>query len=299
MLSGLNDKVARVTGGGSGIGRGIALRLAEEGARVVIIGRSEGPLQETAAEAKRIYLIVGDIADSAEVERIVIELAEHFGQLDGVINNAGMASVTPFSQMTMDEFDTTFATNVRGLVNLTLQSLPMLKASRGSVTNISTSIVDKPMTNMSAYAASKAAVNTFTRVWAKGLASGGVRVNSFGVGPIWTSIYEKTELSAVKTQAHVDRAKQIVPLGRFGTVEEVAAVVAFLTSDEASFVTGSDYAKTRRRSSAWNGAARPLQGIPSMPGARLFGFFSQSASRGRLPGGALPVSGGFGRWRRV
>ncbi len=95
---------------------------------------------------------------------------------------------------------------------------------------------------MSTYAASKAAVNMFTRVWAKELATDGIRVNSVGVGPIETPIYEKTDLSEKAAQEHVANVKRVVPLGRFGKAEEVASVVAFLASDEASFVTGSDYA---------------------------------------------------------
>lgn len=95
---------------------------------------------------------------------------------------------------------------------------------------------------MANYAASKAAMNMLTRVWAKELAADGVRVNSVAVGPIWTPIYEKTDLPPDEAKAHVERVRQGIPLGRFGTPEEVAAVVAFLASDEASLVTGADYA---------------------------------------------------------
>lgn len=98
------------------------------------------------------------------------------------------------------------------------------------------------MANMGVYAASKAAVNMFTRVWAKELASDGIRVNSVGVGPIETLIYDKTALSPEEAQKHVERVKSIVPLGRFGTADEVTSVVAFLASAEARYVTGSDYA---------------------------------------------------------
>ncbi|WP_316862173.1 SDR family oxidoreductase [uncultured Cohaesibacter sp.] len=242
MLIGLKDKVAIVTGGGNGIGRGITERLVDEGAKVVIVGRTENTLVETASQSNDISYKLADISKTEDVTRLLKDVVDQYGRLDVLVNNAGMAPVTPFSKLDMVEFDAVFATNVRGLVDLSLQALPMLKQSKGSIINISTSIVGKPMANMSVYAASKAAVNSFTRVWAKELAGDGVRVNSVGVGPIWTSIYEKTQLSEEEAQAHVERVKQIVPMGRFGTVEEVASIVAFLASTEASFVTGADYA---------------------------------------------------------
>lgn len=242
MFASLDGKTALVTGGGSGIGRGIAKRLADEGADVVIIGRTEASLKEASREHDRISWVVADIGRPEDIAHALAETKARHGKLDILVNNAGVAPVTAFSDVDMREYDEVFLINVRGLVDLTKQALPMLKESKGNIVNISTSIVGKPMANMSTYAASKAAVNTFSRVWAKELAGDGIRVNSVGVGPIWTSIYDKTDLSPEAAREHVDRVKQIVPLGRFGTVEEVASVVAFLASDEASFVTGSDYA---------------------------------------------------------
>lgn len=242
MFSGLENRIALVTGGGSGIGLGIAKRLADEGANVVIIGRTEASLKESASQSDRISYVVADVGKTEDLARALEQTKARHGGLDILVNNAGVAPVTPFSQLDMAEYDEVFQVNVRGLVDLSRQALPLLKASKGNIVNISTSIVDKPMANMSTYGASKAAVNMFTRVWAKELAGDGVRVNSVGVGPIWTPIYKKTELSAEEAQKHVDRVKQIVPLARFGTIEEVASVVAFLASSEAGFVTGSDYA---------------------------------------------------------
>ncbi|ANK85502.1 MULTISPECIES: SDR family NAD(P)-dependent oxidoreductase [unclassified Rhizobium] len=242
MMVGLNGKTALVTGGGTGIGRGIAKRLAHEGVDVIIIGRTESALKESASQHDRIFYVTADIGKPADIARVLSEISARHGKLDILVNNAGVAPVTPFSELDMSEYDNVFLVNVRGLVDLTKQSLPLLKQAKGNVINISTSVVAKPLPNMSTYAASKASVNMFTRVWAKELAKDGVRVNSVGVGPIETPIYEKTDQSPEEAQAHIDRVKQIVPMGRFGTVEEVASVVAFLASDQASFVTGSDYA---------------------------------------------------------
>ena len=237
----LENKTALVTGGGSGIGRTLADRLAREGADVLIIGRNEQSLKDSAGQNEKIAYVVADITRTEDNERVIAEIKKRFGKLDILVNNAGVAPVVPFAEAAISEFDSVFTVNVRGLVDLSQLALPLLKESRGNVVNISSTMVSKPMANMSLYAASKAAVNTLTRVWAKELAQDGVRVNSVGVGPIETPIYDKTDLSAKDAQAHLETVRRLIPMGRFGTAEEVASVVVFLASDEASFVTGSDY----------------------------------------------------------
>jgi NAD(P)-dependent dehydrogenase (short-subunit alcohol dehydrogenase family) len=184
-------KTALVTGAGTGIGRAIAKRLADEGATVLIIGRTEDTLRESASQHSQISYLVADIERPEDNERILSEIQKRYGKLDVLVNNAGVAPVTSFAQMPMSEYDKVFGVNVRALVDLTQQSLSLLKQTQGNVVNISTSIVYKPMMNMSPYAASKAAVNMLSRVWAKELASDGIRVNPVGVGPIETPIYEK------------------------------------------------------------------------------------------------------------
>lgn len=241
-MTNLSGRTALVTGGGTGIGRAIAKTLAEAGAEVTIIGRTEATLRDAAAQHDGIAFLVADLGRSDDLARVMADISARQGRLDILVNNAGVAPVTPFAQLDMAEFDQVFQSNVRGLVDLTRQALPLLRSSRGNVINISTSIVARPMANMGIYAASKAAVNMLTRVWAKELAGDGIRVNSVGVGPIETPIYDKTDLSPEQAQQHLDRVRRTVPLGRFGTVDEVANVVLFLASDAASYVTGADYA---------------------------------------------------------
>ena len=238
----LQNKVAIITGGGSGIGQELALRLASEGVRVHILGRSGGPLQETAAMHDNIQYSVADVGNSDDLANVIKTVESTYGQLDIVINNAGMAPVTPLEQQTMEEVNRTFRVNVYGVIDLSRQALPLLKQYKGNIINIGSAVAANPPANMSVYASSKAAVVSLTKVWAKELAKDGIRVNSISVGPIWTPIYEKTSLSEEEKRAHEESINRMVPLGRFGSVDEVASLVAFVASDEASYVTGADFA---------------------------------------------------------
>lgn len=238
----LQQKVALVTGGGSGIGAVIAQHLAEQGAKVLIIGRSEQPLQQTAASHANIDYFVADVANSADIQRTIAEIHQRYGRLDILVNNAGVAPVVALAAQNMEDFDRTFAINVRGSVDCIRQSLALLKASKGSVINITSSVSSRPLATMAAYSGSKAAMTAITKALGKELAADGIRVNAVSVGPIETPIYQKTALSAEQAQAHVERVSQLVPLGRFGKPEEVATMVAFLASDEASYITASEFA---------------------------------------------------------
>ena len=141
----------------------------------------------------------------------------------------------------MEEYDKVFSINVRALVNMTLHVLPMLKQSKGSIINMSSVICKNHLENMSMYAGTKAAVEIFTQIWAKELAKDGVRVNAIGVGSIETPIYGKTELSDQGMKEHIANITKAIPQGRFGKPEDIAAVAAFLASEEAGFITGSIY----------------------------------------------------------
>lgn len=238
----LNNQTALVTGAGSGIGQDIAVKLAQMGANVVITGRKEAPLKETAALHGNISYIVADAGKTEDVSRILAEIKQKFNRLDIIVNNAGMAPVTPIAEQTLAEFYTVFNINVRAVVDLTTQALPLLKESKGSIVNIGSAVANQPLPNMSVYSASKAALKTLTFVWAKELAKDGIRVNNIAVGPIETPIYDKTELSAEEAQAHKDRVTSLVPLGRFGQPKDISAIVALLVSEEGSFITGADIA---------------------------------------------------------
>lgn len=221
---------------------GQVLGKAQEGAKVVIIGRSEAALKETCALNNNINYIVADICIREDLDRVIAEINQKFGLLDILVNNAGAAPVTPLTQSDFSEYEETFRINVGAVAELTRRAYPLLKISQGNILNISSSVALRPLANMSIYSASKAAVTALTKALAREWASENIRVNSIAVGPIMTPIYEKTDLSPEEAKAHQDRVTSMIPLGRFGTPEEVASVAAFLASADASFVTGANYA---------------------------------------------------------
>lgn len=239
----LENKTSIVTGGSSGIGRAVAERFAKEGARVLIVGRKEDALRETAATSDKISYVVGDITKTETIERIMQAVEERFnGQLDILVNNAGWCPVQPITEITIEDYDRAFSLDVRALVELTVHSLPKIRAAKGCILNLSSVGATHRAPNLSMYVGAKAAVENFTRVWALELAADGVRVNAIAPGAIRTNIWNSTDLSPEDAKKHEEGIAAGIPFGRFGAPEEVANVAAFLVSDEASYVSGAVYA---------------------------------------------------------
>lgn len=238
----ITGKRAIVTGAGTGIGRAIAQELAEAGAKVLVVGRTESTLQETASLHQEIEYLVADLNKDEDIEKIVHAAEEKLGGLDILVNNAGWAPVTPLGSVKPQEFKAAFDTNTRAVFLLTQALLPFLKESKGNIVNVSSAAATRPVPTMSVYSGSKAAVNAFARAWAKELAPLGIRANTVNPGPIETPIYDKTELSEEEMKAHRKRVIDMTPLARFGKPEEVSGAVLFLASDRASFITGAELA---------------------------------------------------------
>ncbi|MEX2804470.1 SDR family NAD(P)-dependent oxidoreductase [Streptococcus sp. H31] len=234
----LENKVALVTGGGSGIGRAIADRYAEEGAKVVIAGRREAVLQEAAAANANISYVVADITRSDDVAKIAGTI-DFGGQLDILVNNAGWAPVTPLKELILDDYDRAFALDVRALLDMTIQTLPFIIKSKGTIINLSTVGAQHRGPNMSMYLGAKGAVENFTRVWALELAADGVRVNAIAPGTIATDIWNQTDLSEADAKAHMDRIVSMIPLQYVGSAADIANAAAYLASYQASYVTGA------------------------------------------------------------
>ncbi len=237
----MSNQTALVTGGSTGIGRAIAARLANDGFNVVITGRHEDSLQEAASQNENISYVVADVTNPDEVTNTVSEVKNRHGRLDVLVNNAGVAPIAPVGDITADHYDFIFNVNVRGLIDTSLKALPMLRESKGQIINISSIVSDRPMPNMTVYAASKAAVTTLSKGWAKELAPEGVRVNIVSPGPIETPIFGKLGLPQEQQDEMGAQIASMVPMGRFGTADEVASSVGYLASPAASYVTGADF----------------------------------------------------------
>lgn len=246
----LKDKVAIITGAGSGIGKAAALLLAREGARVGALGRTEEELQETVAEIERAggqaVALVADISSPDEMRRATDEVAERWGRLDVVFANAGVNGVwAPVEELKPDEWDKTLSVNLKGTFLTIKYAVPHLKKRGGSVV-ITSSVNGTRMfsnTGATAYACSKAGQVALAKMLALELADDGVRVNVICPGAIETEIDENTEkrdLEEVKAPVEFPEGKVPLTRGRPGTSEQVAQLVLFLASDASSHISGTE-----------------------------------------------------------
>lgn len=236
-----NGKTAVVTGGGSGIGRAIAQRLAKEGAKVLVIARNQESLKETADPyPQNISWLSADLTDDSSAELIARKIESDFSsRLDILVNNAGWCPVQPVTQLTVEDYDKAFSIDARAVMNLTVHLLKYIVKARGNIINMSSVGASHPAANLSMYTAAKAAVENFTKVWTLDLAGTGVRVNAIAPGAVRTNIWNVTNLPKEAERAHEEHIASTIPVKRFARPEEIAAVAAFLCSKEASYITGA------------------------------------------------------------
>lgn len=237
-LSRFIDKTILVTGAGTGMGRASALRLAEEGASLALLGRRREPLDQLAAEiaAKggRTLVIACDIAEETAVAAAIAAVHGHFGRLDGLFANAGvLGAVKPLSETVAEDFDALLATNLRGTFFTIRHALPLLEG--GAILINASWTVAGVMPGVGAYASTKGALTALMRTLAVEQGSRGIRVNAIDPGIIFTRMAEETLDASVSA-----RLAAHTPLGRNGCPEDVAGTVAWLLSQDAAFVTGQE-----------------------------------------------------------
>jgi 3-oxoacyl-[acyl-carrier protein] reductase len=235
----LENKTALVTGASRGIGRAIALRLAADGARVVVHYKgSEDKANEVVREIESnggsAVALSADIGDVAEVRRLFSEVEAHYKTLDILVNNAGGAEFKVLDEVTEDDFDATFDLNVRGLF-FTTQEAARLMNDNGRIINISSGITRINSATGSVYAASKAAVEAFTRCWSEDLGKRGITVNTVSPGMVETDL-----LLSTTPRESLDNMAKCSPFNRLGKPEDIADVVAFLCTDDARWLTAQN-----------------------------------------------------------
>jgi 3-oxoacyl-[acyl-carrier protein] reductase len=233
---GLRDRVCVVTGSTGGIGLATARLLVEEGARVVTSGRSRAPAVGEALH------VAGDLSQPGQAERIVEAAVAELGGLDCLVNNVGVARIAKFEEVSDDEWNEYWQLNVMSYIRAIRAALPALRERRGTIVNVSSTAGKRPSTGMPHYSVAKAAVLSLSRLVADLYAKDGIRCNAITPGPTATEAWlgdggladQQGDREEVLAKVGAGR-----PLGRLAEPEEIAAVIAFLCSDRASYVTGA------------------------------------------------------------
>ncbi|GAB61203.1 short-chain dehydrogenase [Candidatus Jettenia caeni] len=239
----LKNKVALITGGGTGIGKATALLFAREGASLVITGRRETPLEETVSHIRNLHknaiYVIGDVSKADDAQNMVQKTGETFGRLDILVNNAGVNYKPDTTSATEEEgWDITINTNLKGIYLVSKYAIPELSKNGGSIINISSVVGLKGFRKAIAYATSKGGILNMTKSMAIELAPDKIRVNCICPGMIDTDMY----WNFIKSSENPDTLHEYVvhshPLGRIGKPEDIAYGALFLASDEANWITG-------------------------------------------------------------
>jgi NAD(P)-dependent dehydrogenase (short-subunit alcohol dehydrogenase family) len=236
----LEGKIALVTGGTSGIGLATAEHFVDEGAYVFVTGRRDTELAAAVKEIGRnVTGIQGDVSNLGDLDRLFEQIKKEKDRLDVVFANAGVAKYAPIGTITEELYDSTFNTNVRGLLFTVQKALPLLPD--GAAIILTASIVgSKGLAANSVYSATKAAIRSFARTWTTDLKDRRIRVNAVSPGSIDTPGLSQLLGSSEIGQQRLKMISNNVPLGRLGKSDEIAKAVVFLASDDASYITGTE-----------------------------------------------------------
>lgn len=236
----MNEKVAVVTGAARGIGFAVAEKFFATGYRVALLDVDVATLGQTAAafpDQSRVFAVECDVSDPQQVQSAIDRVVVRFGRIDALVNNAGVAAFKPALETTFEDWSHIMATNLNGPFLCTQACVPvMLKNAgngRGSVVNIASISGVRASTLRIAYGTSKAALMHLTKQQAVEYGNAGIRVNAVAPGPVETAMAQQVHSADIRTSY-----RDAIPLGRYGTAEEIAEAVAFLCSDSASFING-------------------------------------------------------------
>ena len=239
MGNALENKIAVVTGGSTGIGLGIAKQFVSEGAYVFITARRQQQLDEAVAEiGANVEGIRADASDLASLDSLYARIKERKGRVDILVANAGGGELAPLGEITEEHFDRTFATNVKGVLFTVQKALPLMSAGASVILTGSTTSI-KGTEAFSVYSATKAAVRNFVRSWILDLKGRDIRINVISPGPIKTPGLLGL-VPSEQQQGLLDQFASIIPLGRVGEPQEVGKAAVFLASDASSFINGAE-----------------------------------------------------------
>ncbi|KYM76703.1 3-oxoacyl-[acyl-carrier-protein] reductase [Atta colombica] len=233
-------KVVLITGASSGIGAETAIHLAQLGASLSITGRNKHSLDKVAEQCgqPKPFVIIGDLTNENDVKNIIDLTIKHYGKLDVLVNNAGIFELGGIETASLEQYNNIFNVNVRSIFQLTVLAVPHLIKTKGNIVNISSVVGLLPLRNSLIYCMSKAALDHFTRCVALELGLRQVRVNAVNPGVVKTHIFRNCEMNQEQLKIFFEKLKEWHALGRNGDALEIAKTIAFLASDDASFITG-------------------------------------------------------------
>jgi NAD(P)-dependent dehydrogenase (short-subunit alcohol dehydrogenase family) len=250
-------KTAIITGATSGVGRASAIKFAKAGAKVAAVGRNAENLAALQSEIEqtggKIKTIQADVTIESDAQKIVDKAVENFGQIDILLNAAGIIANGTIENTELSDWDKMMNVNLRSVFVLTQMAVPFLEKTKGNIVNVSSVAGTRSFPGVLAYCVSKAAIDQFTRCVSLELAPKQIRINAVNPGVVVTELHKRSGMEDEAYAAFLEKSKQTHPIGRVGTADEVADLILFLASERASWITGVTYAIDGGRS---NTAAR-------------------------------------------
>lgn len=241
----MQRKVAVVTGASSGIGRASALLFAQNGMNVLAVGRNEEALADLSSEAAGSEGIIkahpADVTEITQIDEVIASTIEVFGQIDVLVNSAGVIKSGSIEDTALDDWDRLMNTNLRAVFIMMQKCIPYLTATKGNIVNVSSVAGTRAFPGVLGYCVSKAGTDQLTRCSALELAPKGIRVNAVNPGVVVTNLHKRSGMENAAYEKFLEHSKMTHPIGRVGTAEEVAELIYYLASDKASWITGATY----------------------------------------------------------